>query len=501
MLKAIFEVADFSNFFSIDRSTLYLVRFSLYQAFLSTILSLVVGVVFAWSLWHKDFFAKELLITLLSSSLVLPSIIIAFGIISIYGHNGWLSIFKDGSIYGLKGILLAHIYLNGSYATKALLHSFETISHQKYKVSASLGLSAWEEFWYIEWVAIRTTLKSIGVTIFLLCFSSFAIILLLGGTPAYNTLEVAIYEAVKIEFDLSKALKYASIQLMIASLVVIFASKQSVDVGSSRSIYKAKSWIFNKNKSIIQGAIIALFALFFITPLISIVIDGASADFKKIVSDEIFIKSIQTSIVVATISSSLSIIATIAIADLKRTFTLSSRAKDAKYSFVISILISFFSNIYLSISSLILGVGFFLVALWLHLDQTVVAWIALIVANVLLTLPFSLPIIYPIMHKTALRYDKITKSLGIGKLKEFWYVDLANLKSSIIYIFALSFCFSLGDLGIIALFGSSEFSTLPWYLYSLLGTYQNQDASGVALIMLILTLFIFIAGEKFAKSR
>jgi thiamine transport system permease protein len=60
------------------------------------------------------------------------------------------------------------------------------------------------------------------------------------------------------------------------------------------------------------------------------------------------------------------------------------------------------------------------------------------------------------------------------------------------YVFALAFCFSLGDLGIIALFGSESFSTLPWYLYGLLGSYRTDDAAGVALIMLVLVLVVFI---------
>jgi thiamine transport system permease protein len=56
----------------------------------------------------------------------------------------------------------------------------------------------------------------------------------------------------------------------------------------------------------------------------------------------------------------------------------------------------------------------------------------------------------------------------------------------------LAFCFSLGDLGIIALFGSESFSTLPWYLYGLLGSYRTSDAAGVALVMLVLVLVVFV---------
>jgi len=65
----------------------------------------------------------------------------------------------------------------------------------------------------------------------------------------------------------------------------------------------------------------------------------------------------------------------------------------------------------------------------------------------------------------------------------------------------LAFCFSLGDLGIIALFGSDEFSTLPWYLYQLMGSYRTTDAAGVALILLVLVVSVFIIVPRVFRSK
>jgi len=82
--------------------------------------------------------------------------------------------------------------------------------------------------------------------------------------------------------------------------------------------------------------------------------------------------------------------------------------------------------------------------------------------------------------------------LGMSKVQRWVYCEFPYLASSMGYVFALSFCFSLGDLGIIALFGSQDFSTLPWYLYSLMGSYRTSDAAGVALILLAITLAAFL---------
>jgi thiamine transport system permease protein len=165
-------------------------------------------------------------------------------------------------------------------------------------------------------------------------------------------------------------------------------------------------------------------------------------------------------------------------------------------------MIGFSGNLYLAIPSLVLGLGFFLLSQRLELSQTLIATIALITANILMALPFSLSIINPIMMKTAKRYDRLSASLGISGWARWRDIELPYLKASLSYVFALAFCFSLGDLGIIALFGSESFSTLPWYLYGLLGSYRTDDAAGVALMMLVLVLVVFIMIPRlFGKEK
>ena len=51
---------------------------------------------------------------------------------------------------------------------------------------------------------------------------------------------------------------------------------------------------------------------------------------------------------------------------------------------------------------------------------------------------------------------------------------------------------SLGDLGVIALFGNQDFITLPWLLYQKMGSYRTDEAAGIALLMLTITLVVFL---------
>ena len=499
-----------SLFTQLDKRIYGLLKFTLYQAFLSTILSLVVGVLLAWALAHQSHFrGRGLLVALFSSSLVLPTLIVVFGLIGIFGRNGYLnqaSLFlfdhSFGSyIYGLGGILLAHVYLNASFASRALLHSFESIPKEKYKLAKSLNFSVFERFLYVEYPALKSTLLSIGSTIFLLCFTSFAVVLLLGGSPSYNTLEVAIYEAVRLDFDIGMALKLALIQLSISAVLVVLSSGFRTGLANLKTSHTLIPWRETKVLRVVQWFIIGLFTLFFVLPLVVIVVDGIGADFGRIFQAPLFIKSFVTSISLATVSSILTVIIAVALSHTRRNFSLGTRLGAKPFAKVLDGIIAFSGNLYLAIPSLVMGLGFFLLYQKTEGSEVVWATAALLTANVLMSLPFALSVLSPAMHKTAQRYDKLAFSLGLSRLQRWLYVEYPYIKSSLGYIFALAFCFSLGDLGIIALFGSDEFSTLPWYLYQLMGSYRNADAAGVALVMLVLVLSVFIGIPKLFRGK
>ena len=505
----LFISQDDASVTQLDARIFSLLKFTLYQAFLSTVLSVLVGISLAWSLAHQARFkGRSLLVALFSSSLVLPTLIVVFGLISVLGRNGWvnqLSLYlfdhSFGSyLYGLVGILVAHVYLNASFASRSLLHAFESIPKEKYKLAKSLNFTTFQRFLYVEWPALHSTLLSIASTIFLLCFTSFAIVLVLGGSPAYNTLEVAIYEAVKLDFDIAMALKLALIQLAVTTLLVLFSSNFRTSVSNVKTSSLSIPWAETKYIKRFQVAIISLFALFFILPLIAIVVDGIGADFTRIFSEALFIKSFFTSISLATVSSILTVLIAILLSDTKRNFTLKHRLSNNSFSKTMNAILAFSGNLYLAIPSLIMGLGFFLLSQKVEAPLALWSTIALLTANVLMSLPFALSVLAPAMQKTAQRYDKLVFSLNLTTLQRWVYCEYPYIKSSLGYVFALSFCFSLGDLGIIALFGSDDFSTLPWYLYQLMGSYRTSDAAGVALILLAITLSVFILLPRLFRS-
>ena len=201
----------------------YLIYITTLQATLSTIFSLIVGIALAWALNRLRFPGRTLVIGLFASAIVTPGIIVAFGLLAVWGRSGWLGAFGV-PIFGLGGVVAAHVILDGAFAARILLARLDAIPEARLKTGQSLALSPWTRFVTIDWPAIRGTLPGLAAIIFLLAFTSFPIVLLLGGGPAVQTLEVAIYAAVRLDFDLVTAVKLALIQIGICSAIILASS-------------------------------------------------------------------------------------------------------------------------------------------------------------------------------------------------------------------------------------------------------------------------------------
>lgn len=123
------------------------------------------------------------------------------------------------SIYGLNGILLAHVLFNLPYASRLLLQSLEAIPSEQHKLCAHLGMSRWQKFKWVEWPRLRQQLPHVAGLVFMLCFTSFATVMVLGGGPKATTIELAIYQAIKFDFDLQIGALLAIWQMLLCTLL------------------------------------------------------------------------------------------------------------------------------------------------------------------------------------------------------------------------------------------------------------------------------------------
>ncbi len=485
-LISLFVVGDKIEFISIldDPYIVHIIKFSFYQAFLSTLLSIAFSIFLALSLYRRDFKGKKYLIKLFSMSITLPVLIAVFGIVSIYGNSGLInSFFKENifNIYGLKGILLAHLFFNIPLASKIIYESLCLIEEQQHKISTQLGLSATRKFLYLEWPVIKQQIPHLASFIFMLCFTSFAIVLALGGSAKYSTIEVAIYQAIKYDFDLPLAGLLSLVQVSICIFLAFLIQKFSKTI-INKSFYDKNTCIFidSKNLKFFDFVMISLVILLVIPPLLSIVYSGFNSSFFNSLTNMELYNAVKNSLLIALFSSFLAMLFGLCIVLASKEFKMEKSYKKASA-------VETLGTIILIIPSLVLSTGLFIL-LNQYISIFDYSFFLVVLVNSFMALPFVIRTLSQSFFSIEQEYKNLCATLGIFGLNRLKLVEFKALKNPIATALTLSFILSFGDLSAIALFGSSDFKTLPLLLYEQMGSYQMDAAALSALILLLISL-------------
>jgi len=270
---------------SFGPSDLAALRFTLHQAAMSAALSVLLAIPIARALARRRFFGRGLLVSLMGAPFILPVIVAVLGLIAVFGRGGWVNAglsllgLPPVSIYGFWGVVLAHVFFNLPLATRLILHAWEGVSPARFRLAAQLGLRAGPAFAVLEWPLLRRTVPGAFALIFAVCLTSFAVALTLGGGPRATTLELAIYEAFRFDFDLPRAAALSLVQLALALVAAAFALWLAPDLPRSGDAKRQtdrpdaphgwRRWA--------DGLIIALGAAFLLVPLAAVAARGMDA--------------------------------------------------------------------------------------------------------------------------------------------------------------------------------------------------------------------------------
>ncbi|WP_456296291.1 thiamine/thiamine pyrophosphate ABC transporter permease ThiP [Vibrio sp. AK197] len=480
----------------------HVTQFSFYQAFLSMLLSVGGALPVALALSRRHFAAKSWIIKIFGTTLVMPVLVGVFGLLAIYGNSGlvakWLERFDftlPFSIYGLGGILLAHVFFNLPYATRLLYQSLETIPGEQHKLCAHLGMSAWDKFKWVEWPRLRQQLPSVCGLVFMLCFTSFATVMALGGGPKSTTIELAIYQAIKFDFDLQSGALLAMWQMLLCGTLALSIQRFAKPLAINGISYRQTQ--FKGRESMLvrvwDMGVITITVIFVFSPLLMVFISGISSAFFKVLADSEFWSALGASLQVAVMSSGLALSAGIAILSTSRRWRVQDKNRRANG-------IEMLGAIILITPGLVLSTGLF-VLLRQFTDVFQLAWLIVVVVNALMGLPYVIKTLAQPMLHVEQQYQYLCASLGLKGWQRFRVVEWRALHKPVAQALSICFMFAIGDLSAIALFGSQEFKTLPLYLFQLLGSYQMASAAVVSVVMLLLSIGVFSLVEWLIKPR
>ena len=485
-----------------------ILRFTLWQATLSTVISVALAIPVARALARRPRFAGRIwIVRLMSVPLGLPVLIGALGLIGIWGRQG---IFNDLSafaglgrplqIYGLQGILLAHVYFNLPLAARLLLAGLERVPEEYFKSAAMLSMRPRAVFRFVEWPVIAPLIPGVAGLIFMLCATSFTLVLILGGGPAATTIEVAIYQALRFDFDPSRAVALSLMQIALTGIVlaVLALLPKAADPGASVGTGLARPDGAGRRRAFADFGLIALFTVWLALPLAIICIKGAEADLLKLVGERVFLRATATSLAIAFTAALISL--GVALALISATGAVAARRHASPLERGFSGTMTAMGSLVLLVPPIVLGTGWFLLLRPLGLTDRAAPLIVACI-NALMALPFVLRVMQPAIAVHRTRTARLAASLGLSGLARMRIVDWLGLKRPVFTALSFAMALSLGDLGAVALFGGDDLMTLPWLLYSRLGSYRTADADGLALILGALCLALMVAGARAPQRR
>src|SRR5690606_3627819 len=117
-----------------------------------------------------------------------------------------------------------------------------------------------------------------------------------------------------------------------------------------------------------------------------------------------------------------------------------------------------------------------------------VAPLMVVCVNAVMAMPFAIRAIRPAYDAASARHERLAASLGIAGINRLRLIDWPVLRRPLFMAMAFAMALSLGDLGVIALFGSDSVQTLPYLLLARMGSYRTADAAGLALFLGVICL-------------
>lgn len=186
------------------------------QALASTALALLLGLPAAWALAQPQLPLRRLWRALFVLPFVLPSLVAATAVLAWLGPRGLLGIdLRDSWLI----IIVAHAFYNVGVVARIVGSHLQAAAPRLLEAAAALGTSPWRRFWRVTLPSARPALVAAAALVFLFCFTSFGVILMLAPAPTFATLEVEVYRRVGRTFDLSGASALALLQLTLVLLI------------------------------------------------------------------------------------------------------------------------------------------------------------------------------------------------------------------------------------------------------------------------------------------
>jgi thiamine transport system permease protein len=498
-----------------DPYTQRIMLFTLLQATLSTLASLLVALPGAYLIATYSFRGKRLILALSAIPFVIPSILVVLGFVIFFGNNGFLNrilmtLFKLEEpplsiLYSFPAIILAHTFYNFPIIMSLVSSYWEHMDGNCETASYTLGATKAKTFFSITLPRLLPAIISAASLVFLFCFNSFAIILVLGGGPRYTTMEVEIYRQARMLGQTGSAAALSLFSILVTSILLLWYNRTQKRLALSET-YRNSNRLIEKKPATLPGKLLALFytivsSLFILGPIASVVVRSFMASSSRSGAEAFSLKwyrqllSLERATghmnsALQALSNSLVIAALVALCTVPLALTLCVAIRKKEKGSLLELL----GMMPMTVSSVIIGLGYYLISARVR-GGLLTSYSLVVLAHMVIAIPFVLRTILPEYRKIPNSYIHSSLTLGAGPLRTFLQIELPLLRGAMLTGAIFAFALSMGEFNATLTLANSSIVTLPIVMYRLIGSYNFQGACALGTILIAVCTLVFIVSE------
>lgn len=491
-----------------------LLGFTTGQALLSTLLTLLAGMPAAYVFAHYEFRGKSLLRALTTVPFVLPTMVVAAAFTALLGPKGHLNSWLMAALrletppirlqHTLALVLLAHIFYNATLVVRLVGGFWANLDPRIEEAARVLGAGRWRTFRQVTLPILLPAIAAASLLVFLFCFTSFGVILVLGG-PRLATVEVEIYTQAVSLFHLPLAAALSLVQMAFTFAVMAaytrLQARSAVPLNLRPTVATQRRPITWRERLIVEGSVGGLMVLL-LAPLLALVdrsfsLEGSytlryyTALFTNPFQSFFYVppaQAIRNSLLIATATVTLSLLIGLASA-----YLLTGRPGPLK---------AFLDPLFmlpLGTSAVTLGLGY-VVALDRPPLNLRTSPLLLPLAHTLVAFPFVVRSLLPVLRGMNPGWREAAGVLGASPAQVVREIDLPIVGRALLVGAVLAFTVSIGEFGATLLIARPDLPTMPVVIYRLLGAQgalnQGQGLAMSTLLMLVCTVG-FLLIERF----
>ena len=487
--------------------------FTFYQAALSTVFTMLVGMPAAYVFGRFDFRGKRLVRVLTTLPFILPTVVVAASFNALFGPRGWVNLFcvevlgfasaPVQILNTLPAIVLAHVFYNTTIVIRTVGSAWEQLDARLEQAARVLGASGWRVIWEVTLPLLRPAMLSAVVLVFLFDFTSFGVILLLGG-PRYATLEFEIYNQAVWRLDLGMAGLLSAVQLACTLGLTIISSRlagEAILPLAPRLKGEGLRRPISLRERLVVWGVVGGLALLLVSPLSALALrsvmrfeanrgqretvePGLTLDYYR----ELFINRRQSIFYVPPVEAArnsivyagMTVILSLSMG-LLAAYSLARRSRMNRFLDALMMLP-------LGASAVTLGLGFIIVFNRPPLDVQSFPFLVPI-AHSLVALPFVVRVVQPALVSIPPSLRQAAGVLGASPWQVWREVDLPIVARAALVGAIFSFTISLGEFGATTFLSRPDFPTLPVAISRFLaqpGALNYGQALAMATLLMVL---------------